>query len=324
MIDAAGPWGTGPFVLATGVSQLDKRSPEVVMEPNKNYWDPARKPTVKIVFDNIMSKADALRAVAKGDGEVDLVTMVTPEEAKSFKSDKAKIVADNARTFMVGVFNTGKDGSPLTDAGVRKALNMAIDRKALVEKGANGYGVVTPALIQEGRFGAVPGMKPYEQDAAKATEALKGKFPDDTVALASDAGQEALAAELTAELEKVGLKVKKVEYKSKDFDIKLVWHFDWSPEFPLGVVHREFFGEDGAYRAGPTDPELIALWEKVLAEPDHAKQEAIVQEYEKHIYDNASALFMFSPNTLFAVSNRVTFQPYDTFMLELAETKQAM
>lgn len=292
------------------------------MEPNRNYWDKARTPTTKIVFDNIISKSDALKAVAKGDGTVDLVTMVTPEEAKAFKSDKAKIVSDNARTFMVGVFNTEKSGSPLADVEVRKALNMAIDRKALVEKGAGGYGVVTPALIQDGRFGSVPGMKPYAYEPDKAMAALKGKFPDDTVALASDAGQEALAAELTAELEKAGLKVKKADYKSKDFDIKLVWHFDWSPEFPLGVVHREFFGEDGAYRAGPTDPKLIALWQKVLETPEHEKQEPIVQEYEKYIHDNASALFMFSPNTLFAVSDRVKFQPYDTFMLELAETKE--
>lgn len=321
MIDAAGPWGTGPFILASGVSQLDKRSPEVVMEPNTKYWNKDRVPQSRIVFDNIISKADALKAVAAGDGKVDIVTMVSPAEAKAFKGDHAKIVADKAKTVLVGVFNQNRPDSPWKDVKVRHAMNMAIDRKALIDRAEGGYAVEMPAMIQPGRFGFNDGLKPYAYDAAKAKEVLaSAKIPDNTVTIGAGPDQQAIFDEMTAQLGKVGLKTKMADPKGKDNDINLVWHFDWSPQFPVGVVHREFFGKDGAFRAMPEDPKFDAMFTKLLNTPKLQDQEPIVKEIEKYEYDQANVLFLYSPNTLFAVSDRVSFQPYDTFMLELAET----
>ena len=105
MIDAAGPWGTGPFVLKSGVSVLAKRSPEVVLEPNKDYWNKDRLPKARIVFDNIIGRADAIASVAAGDGKIDVVTNLTVDEAKAFKSEKAKIVINNSKTVLAAVVN---------------------------------------------------------------------------------------------------------------------------------------------------------------------------------------------------------------------------
>ena len=172
MIDAAGPWGTGPFILASGVSQLDKRSPEVVLEPNPNYWNPDRKPTVRIVFDNIISKADAIRSVESGDGKVDIVTQLTPAEARAFKGGShAKLVVNEAKTALVGVFDQNKPNSPWKDIALRRAMNMAIDRNAMLANAGGGHGKVIPALIQPGRFGYNTTLTPYAHDAAKAKAA---------------------------------------------------------------------------------------------------------------------------------------------------------
>lgn len=322
MIDAAGPWGTGPFILASGVSQIDKRSPELVLEPNAKYWNKDRIPKSRIVFDNIISKADALKAVAMGDGKVDVVTMLSPAEAKAFKSENAKIVKADAKTVLAGVFNQNKPDSPWKDVKVRQAMNMAIDRKALIEKAEGGYAVEMPAMIQPGRFGFNDSLKPYAYDAAMAGEVLKAaKIPDDTVTIGAGEDQKAIFDEMTAQLAKVGLKTKMGEAKGKDNDINLVWHFDWSPQFPVGVVHREFFGKDGAFRAMPEDPKFDEMFAKLLATPKTEDQESIVKEIEKYEYDQANVLFLYSPSTLFAVANRVSFQPFETFMLELAETR---
>ena len=309
-------------MLASGVSQLDKRSPEVVMEPNVKYWNKDRTPSVRIVFDNIVSKADALRDVALGDGKVDIVTMVTPAEAKAFKSDHAKIVMAKAKTVLVGVFNQNKPNAPWKDIKVRHAMNMAIDRKELIAKGEGGHAEMMPAMIQPGRFGYDEALKPYAYDAAKAGEVLaSAKIPDATVAIGAGEDQKALFDAMTEQLAKAGLKTRMVDPKGEDYDVKLVWHFDWSPQFPVGVVHREFFGKDGAFRAMPEDPTFDDMFAKLLATPKLEDQEPIVRDIERYEYDQANVLFLWSPHTLFAVSDRVTFQPYDTFMLELAETK---
>jgi ABC-type transport system substrate-binding protein len=44
MLDMAGPWGTGPYKLVAGFSLPDKRSDQVVLEANRDYWDTSRLP----------------------------------------------------------------------------------------------------------------------------------------------------------------------------------------------------------------------------------------------------------------------------------------
>ena len=40
---------------------LDKRAPKVTLEPNENYWNPARMPQARFVFDNVIPKDEALK-----------------------------------------------------------------------------------------------------------------------------------------------------------------------------------------------------------------------------------------------------------------------
>ena len=170
MIDAAGPWGTGPFVLKKGFSQIEKRSPKLVLEPNPNYWNPERKPKVtQIIFDNRMPKAKALQLVSTTEGKVDIVTELTlAEAAKVAKSKYAKVVRSDPKTVLVGVFNQKAPKSRVTDIRLRKAINHAVDREAVVKMGAQGYGVVIPAMIIPGAFGYNAELRPYAFDPGQA------------------------------------------------------------------------------------------------------------------------------------------------------------
>ena len=293
------------------------------MEPNETYWNKDRVPKARIVFDNIIAKADALASVAAGDGNIDVVSSLTIDEAKAFKSDKAKIVPNIAKTVLAGVINQ-KKGGPLADVAVRKALNMAIDKDALVKDGVAGYGFVIPAMIQPGRVGFNAALKPYAFDPAAAKAVLE-KAGVKAVTIKAGAGQKAIVETMTASLAKAGVTAT-ADYdgKSKDaWDINLVEHFDWSPGFTAGVVLREFFGKDGAFRASADSAAFDALYAKILATPDPAAQDKIMQEMEQWAYDTAPAVFLISPNQIYAVSNRVKFTPYESWMLELAETRVA-
>jgi len=311
-------------LLADGISTLDTRSPQVVLEPNLTYWDPTRTPKVRIVYENAIPKEEAINSVATGDGRVDVVTDLTPAEAHAFQGGSvAAIHAQPAKTVLAGVFNENKPDSPWRSLEVRRALNMAIDRDAVLQRGVHGYGTAMPAFIQPGRYGAVPGMEAYKRDtvaAAAAIEAagLKGR---EMLLLAAPDWQGVVEV-LTENLAQVGLTVRADYSKTEPegWDIKLVWHFDWSPQYPVGVVHREFFGANGAHRAMPEDPAFDALYAKLLRTPHEPAQEAVVREVEQYVHDQARALFLISPSTLFAVSNRVNFLAYDTCMSELAET----
>ena len=312
-------------MLTTGVSQLDKRSPEVILEPNENYWDPARRPSSRIVFDNIVSKSDALKSVASGDGKIDVVTSLTPADAKAFNGgDRAKIVSSPAKTVLVAIFNENKPGSVWANKALRQAMNMAVDRDAMIRDAAGGYGMVIPAMIQPGRYGFNKDIASYKLDAAKAGPVIKAaNIPGNTVIIAGGPDDAPVVAALTKDLAAVGLKVTArlgdAAVQGTDWDLKVQFHFDWTPEFPVGVVHREFFGKDGGFRAMPVDAGFDTLYSELL-KTEPSKQEPIVRKVEQYVHDKADVLFLYSPNTLAAVSNRVHFVPYETFMLELAET----
>ena len=104
MIDEPGPWGTGPFTLVQGASSIltrnvimspdpytcawliesEDRTPEVVLEANLDHWNLAeRGPRVaRAVFRNNLVPAQALDLCLSGDGEVDIVTEVSPADAE--------------------------------------------------------------------------------------------------------------------------------------------------------------------------------------------------------------------------------------------------
>jgi len=313
-------------VLSEGISTLDTRSPEVILLPNKDYWNPDRLPKARIVYDNTIGREDAIRSVETGDGRVDVVNDLSIAEARAFKGgDKSKLHSQRAKTVLMGLFNRNRTDSPWNNEAVRHAVNMAVDRNALVSKGADGHGVVMPALIQVGRYGADPGMKPYARDVKAAAEfiekaGLKGR---EILVLASPDWEDVVGV-LTENLAEVGLKVKadfsKANPDPEGWDVKLLWYFDWSPQYPVGVVHREFFGQNGAFRSAPEDEGFDSLYAKLLRTPHQPAQEAVVREVEHYVFDHALGLFLFSPHTLFAVSDRVSFTAYDTCMSELAET----
>ena len=310
-------------MLAEGVSQLDKRSPEVVLDPNEAYWNPDRKPAVRLVFDNIISKADALKAVAMGDKKMDIVTMLTPDEAKSFDGHgNAHIQSRNAKTVLAAVFNQTQANSPWKNIKLRQAMNMAVDRAALLKDAGGGYGVQMAAFIQPGRFGHDPSLKqyPYDVDEAKA-EIKKDGMEGKTITIGAAEEYAPLVKQMGEELSKVGLTLRQVDAKDKKADMTLVWHFDWSPEYPVGVVYREFFGKDGSFNEGSDPTKFDELADKVIAAEDLKAQDKAVQAIEAYEHEQANVLFLYSPATLFAVSNRTVFEPSDTFMFDGATIK---
>ena len=312
-------------MLTQGYSRITERTDEVVLEPNETYWNPQRKPQVRIVYDNKIAKADAVKAVAEGDGRIDVVFDLVPDVAHAFKSDKAKVRSKRAKTQLVGVFNENKPRTPWTNPDLRRALNLAIDRARILEDGAYGYGEVIPVFIQPGRYGFDASLKPFEQNIEEAKRLIEaGQIAGQEIVIVTSPTYENPAKEICKDLAQVGLTGKVVVTKDEPpegWDIKLEWYFDWSPQYPVGVVHREFFGKSGILRHAPEDPRFDALYDKLLATVQQPAQENVVKEVERYCYDHAKALFLYSPYTLFAVSDRVDFLPYDTCMSELAETK---
>lgn len=92
-----------------------------------------------------------------------------------------------------------------------------------------------------------------------------------------------------------------------------------SSEATPAMIHREFFGSDGAFRVGPELPEFDHMYYDMAAQtdgPSLMKKAADLDRYTQH---EALGLFLCSPKSL-TVNKHVKFAPYAT-TFELAEAE---
>ncbi len=194
MIDTPGPWGTGPFTLTEGYSSLEAeialvqadpfacvwlptgqpRSQRVVLEANPDHWNLERGPRLEqVVFRNDLSPAEALDLVCTTEGEVDVVTEVTPADARRVSdSEHAKLVRVDAMRVLVGVINRDAEGAPLHDPRARRALNLAVDRDRLIQQAFAGCAYPLAGLTPHYAAGVPKGQQPYPHDADRARQLL--------------------------------------------------------------------------------------------------------------------------------------------------------
>jgi ABC-type transport system substrate-binding protein len=324
-----------------GFSLPDKRSERVVLEANTDYWDPSRFPRLqRIIFDNTLRQKDPLELVKTAEGQVDLVTGLSPlETLRVAQSPFATVVKDRGALLTVfGMFNMRKAASPWHDVRLRQAVNYAINRADLIRYAAKGNGVIIPALVPFRGFGYDADLAPYPFDPGKVRSLLREAGHPDGLAITLIASQqlEIQATVVSKMLEQAGFTVDLQVLDAVTLNRKTVLsHLDQPPErqgwdialtswgdtlnFPPLMVYH-FFGLDGSHDWLSEQAELRRLREQVLWTVDREHQQQLIRQMERHTSEQAYFLFLYSPIQLYAVNRAVAFVPYVTVRLLLAET----
>ncbi|MGW6293032.1 ABC transporter substrate-binding protein [Streptomyces sp. NPDC055058] len=124
------PVGTGPYVLADW-----RKGEKLTFKANPDYWGGApkvKKITMAIIAD------DDVRATRLRSGDLDGATL-PPNLAATFKND------DDRTTYRATSYDfravTLPTGNPVTgDTAIRRALDLSVDRKAMVDRILDGAG----------------------------------------------------------------------------------------------------------------------------------------------------------------------------------------
>ncbi len=361
MIDAPGPWGTGPFTLTEGYSSIntriaimktdpftsagliesEDRSPRLVLQANQSHWNHERGPRLqRVVFRNDLTPAQALELCISTEGEMDIVTEVSPADAaRVLNSPYAKLVECDANRVLVGILNRSHADVPLPDKRVRQALNLAVDCQKVIEQGLGGYANPICALTPSWCGGFPADAKPYPHDPGQAKLLLDevGWPSGRNLRLAAPAPfagiAQLVADDITAALgigvdimlvppEKMlaGARALAEKKLSLPWDMLITGWFDLSSEAPPAAVHREFFGSDGAFRAGPELPAFDELYTEMARQLDGSKLVQLAEQIDRYVFEEALALFLCAPKALYAVNKHVSFGPYRT-TFELAEAE---
>ena len=142
------PLGAGPYKFVEW-----KREAQLVADAHDKYWD-ARPAAKRITFRLIPETATRVSALLAG--EVDIITNLPPDQVETVEGDKGTYVkAVPLANAHVLRYNT-QTFEPLKDARVRRAMNMAIDREALVKSLWRGRATVPNGFQFAGELGYNP------------------------------------------------------------------------------------------------------------------------------------------------------------------------
>jgi len=129
------PIKTGNFVGTGPYRMVKQESNEVVLERNDSYY--LGRPNIARVM---IKPFGALRTAWSSllRGEVDMVTEVPPEAIEFVKSDDVQVFSFDRRYQFLVAFNSKRP--PFNNRIVRRALNAAVDRRALIDNALGGRG----------------------------------------------------------------------------------------------------------------------------------------------------------------------------------------
>ncbi|WP_269530955.1 ABC transporter substrate-binding protein [Chitinimonas sp. BJYL2] len=165
------PIGTGPFAFKSY-----QKDALIRFTANKAYWN-----KVDIKVDNLIfaiTTDSAVRAQKLKAGECDIAFQTKPSDIEVLKKDP-KINVMSQAGFNLGYLGYNVKHKPLDNVAVRRALDMAINKKAIIEAvyAGSGQPATNPMPPTQWSYNKKLKDQAYSVDAAKAALAKAG-FPN--------------------------------------------------------------------------------------------------------------------------------------------------
>ena len=211
------PVGTGPFVFR----RYDKDA-QIRYAANESYWR-GKAAIDTLVF--AITKDSAVRLQKLKAGECQISAYPKPAEVEVLKKEP-NIKLQQLNGLNVGYLSLNVTRKPFDNLDVRRAINMAIDKKALVAAVYQGAGEVAVNPIPPAMWSYNKAVKDYAYDPEGARALLaKAGFPNgfETKLWAlpvqrpyNPNGQQA-AELIQADLAKVGIKTQIVKYEWAEY-----------------------------------------------------------------------------------------------------------
>ncbi|WP_236794214.1 ABC transporter substrate-binding protein [Amycolatopsis sp. GM8] len=330
------PIGTGPWVVKSNGPT------ETVLTRNPGYWGTApefAEVDLKVIPD-AKTRLTALRS-----GDIDLIGgdwtgPMLPEDAQELKNRSGggvKLTTAPGTTTQLLGFNPAP--SRLTsDPAVRKAISLALDRKAIAQNRNLGFaepaGSLMPSTVPTGEGKTAP---PPDLNAAKQVLQAAGWTGDGTrskngvplkleilVAEENQPGVRQLAEIIQATLKDIGIQVQidAVDHATShdavpagQYDMTIFYTIG-APYDPLGTLTNSFLSTlestDGKIWTDPA--RLDPLIEKAVAAPSEPERDADLSGVYRFLDDNSAFVPLVYPQRLWAAGPRVhnlTLAPTD-------------
>ena len=295
--------GSGPFMVESANATSGAK---VVRNPT--YWEPGLPYLDAIEWTIVNDAQTSLAGFRSGRFHLHDIEAI---DARSLEGDKAITLEKflSPQYFVQGLGGP-IDKAPLSDARIRQAIDLVIDREALGKVGYPGAQFSLSSVFAHPQWSLPtdevvkrPGFRPTkDQDLAEARKLLDaaGGAPALTITTSPQYPSFYLdrAQVFKAQLEKAGFKVEldqneysafKAKEREKRFQLTTgTWSFQNDPDAVLSGA----FASDGARNYfSYNSPQFEALVEKERAEVDTAKRKALILDAQRLLLEDRPIAF---------------------------------
>ena len=310
------PVGTGPFKFVSRAI-----NEQIEMEANDMHW--GWVPKVKTLVMRTVPE-DAVRLAMLQTGEADVVAEMPPPLVDRISAIKGvKTLSHPSGEIYWLVFNI-KDGakdSPLLNQKVRRALNHAVDRQAIISSVLKNQAVTIAGVLAPSVAAVDKNLKPYAYDPALAKKMLaEAGYPNGfKIDMFSSVGRYTLDKDVSLaianNLKAVGVDVNLNLWESSKWvaDLRKKYYPLSYQAFGNTVFDPEglmIFGlHSNAFWSFYKNEAVDKMIDDSLKIGDQKERDQHFQKIEKALYDDASHIFLWESKILFGLRDRVNWKP---------------
>ncbi|WP_062234785.1 ABC transporter substrate-binding protein [Fictibacillus sp. FJAT-27399] len=318
------PVGTGPFIFKEW-----KRDDRIVLSKNKNYWLKGFPKLDQVIFRTI--KENSARLNALRSGEVDMADGLDSGNIEQIQNNKDFQIL-NRPPLNIGYLGFNVKRKPFDNKLVRQALNIAVDKKAMIKSFFADQAIPAKNPIPPTIDGYNNEIDAYPYDPQKAKALLKkAGYPDGfkmelwamPVSRPYMPDADRVAEFLQSSFEKIGVKAKIVTYEwgtyldkvkggeadsfllgwtgangdADDF-IYTLWH-----EKNIGSMNSTFYA----------NKELNSLLDEARTSIDQEKRKQLYRRAQEIMHEDAPILPLVHTTPALAARADITgFDPHPT------------
>ena len=313
-MDPAVTVGTGPFEFSSW-----SFNNQLVLTRNEDYWKGASKlpgVVIKIIPDT------ETQSMMFESGELDILDLdYAADSVDRFTETYPDQIVQGPRVGIV-YFTMNFNKEPFQDVRVRKAVQMSIDRQAILDALYGGRGQVEQGIFPHGLIGFNPDQEEikYDPEAAKALLAEAGYADGFDMEIAADSSASdtmTMALEIVSDqLAEVGIRAEIKNYDESTWletrksgelgSFMSTWSADYND--PDNFIYT-FFGNEEKTKIRSINYPDTEVMNRVAKARIIVNEDERLAEYkaleEKIVHEDAAWVPMFSRLHLFAVSKRV-------------------
>ena len=305
--------GAGPYTLAQYVSDQYAE-----LRANDTFW--GGRPKIDSIFMRIINADSAVAELEQGG--IDLIAVAVQDIERLQQNPNLTVVSVPSPS--MDSISCNLDNPIFQDKRIRQAMTYAIDRENVVKEIFKGNAIVRNSPIFGPEWMGTPeGLNAYAYDPDKAKQLLKDAGWDSgrSVQMMYNPAGNATFAQLVpiiqGQLADAGMKVTLQEYDNATINQHLITQHDYEIYIGGGGVYgadpnvssRYYLSNahtpTGANSVWYSNPQVDQLYAQGRQAGDQTQRRAIYVQLAQLLNDECPSVFLWSPNTNFAVNKRL-------------------